>query len=119
MSVMMKRNVLAVTLAVVAILVGGGLLLAQISPNFSLEWHTSSSGGGERSSANFIVQDSLGQSAAGASTSANFVVNAGFVAGIDGVTVANTTPTATPKPPEGIGAPMMPPYPEPPLPSPL
>ena len=103
MSVMMKRNVLAVTLAVVAILVGGGLLLAQISPNFSLEWHTSSSGGGERSSANFIVQDSLGQSAAGASTSANFVVNAGFVAGIDGVTVANTTPTATPKPPEAGG----------------
>lgn len=99
----MRQRLLIVVLTLLAILGGGGLLLAQVSPNFNLGWHTTSSGGGERASTNFIVQDSVGQSAGGMSASANFGISGGFVAGIDGVSVGDVTPTATPKPPEAGG----------------
>ena len=96
----MQRKAFTIGVISAISLLFAGVILAQSSTNFILSWFTTSSGGGQHSSANFIVQDSIGQTASGASASANFVINAGFVAGIDGVTVANATPTATPKPPE-------------------
>ncbi|MFN8446679.1 MAG: C13 family peptidase [Caldilineaceae bacterium] len=95
----MKRLALAPIAVIIATLVFATVILAQSSANFDISWH-GMSGGGQRASSSFALQDALGQNVIGSSQSANFVVQAGFVAGLDGSTQANATatPTATPLP---------------------
>ncbi|HIC90438.1 MAG TPA: hypothetical protein EYP04_13690 [Anaerolineae bacterium] len=69
-----------------------GVALAQVSPHFDLSWHVFSNGGGERQSANALVQDTLGQWAGGVSSSSGVQVNGGFWYG---AVLATPTPTPT------------------------
>lgn len=92
---MIKRKLFALSAPVVASLLFATLLLAQSSANFDLQWHALTSGGGQRVSANFVLQDALGETTSGASTSANTLVQAGFVAGL------GVAPTNTPEPQAG------------------
>ena len=78
-----------------------GVALAQVSTHFDLGWHVFSSGGGERQSANYLVQDTLGQWTGGTSSSADTELEAGFWYGVALATPTPTpspTPTATPTP---------------------
>ena len=98
----MKRNVFTLGVTVAVSLFCVSLVLAQSSANFSLSWSTMGSGG-QRGSANFIIQDEIGQIAGSSATSANFVMQVGFPAGLESGQPINTTPTATPPPPQAGG----------------
>jgi hypothetical protein len=56
-------------------------VLAQVSTHFDLGWHLLSGGGGNRSSSNYRVDDTLGQWAAGTSSSTNYKIEPGFFYG--------------------------------------
>jgi len=66
-----------------------GFALAQVSTNFDLGWHLLSGGGGNRSSANYRVDDVLGQWAVGTSSNPNYKVEPGFVYGAADVAQCN------------------------------
>ena len=87
----MNRKLLVRLASLLVGLMLAGVALAQVSTNYDLSWHVLSSGGGERESANYLVQDTLAQLASGPSTSTNFLVRAGYWYG-----VAVGTPTPTP-----------------------
>jgi hypothetical protein len=96
----MRHRIIILALIALVILVLAGPLTgifdaawAQISPNFDLGWRLLGGGGGQRSSPNYLVQDTLGQSAAGTAASAKSRLEAGFW---PGVTLATPTPTRTP-----------------------
>lgn len=92
-------------LALTVGLLGSTVVLAQSSANYDLNWNTVATGGGQRASASFLLQDSLGQSASGTAASTGFAVQGGFAAGMQTITTATLSPTATPKPPEAGGDP--------------
>jgi len=66
--------------AVMLLVVGGAVAVAQTSARFNLEWHVVGSGGGESSSASYHVNGTIGQSIASqpAAESASFVVSSGY-----------------------------------------
>jgi len=66
---------------VLALLVTG-VAIAQVSPSFDLSWSTLASGGGERSSAQYLIQDTVGQAIADVSGTSTIQVAGGFMAGI-------------------------------------
>lgn len=99
----MKRNVFTLGATIAVTLLCTTLVLAQSSANFTLAGAALTGGGGQHSSANFIVQDALGQMAVGTGTSANLVIQAGFPASLTSEQTTNTTPTATPLPPQAGG----------------
>ena len=99
----MKRNVFTLGATIAVMLLCTTLVLAQSSANFTLAGAALTGGGGQHSSANFIVQDALGQMAVGTGTSANLVIQAGFPASLTSEQTTNTTPTATPLPPQAGG----------------
>jgi hypothetical protein len=75
---MQSRPFLTVTLTIVGSLLFVGIGLAQVSPNFDLSWFVFS-GGGDRQSTNYVIQDSLGEWVGDVSTSANTQIASGFV----------------------------------------
>ncbi len=103
MCAMRKSQLLVRIVSTLVALLGTSAVLAQSSANFDLHWNALGSGGGQRASTNFVLQDTIGQSAPGTSASAGFVVQSGFLAGIDSAPESNATPTATPKPAETGG----------------
>ncbi|MFN8474912.1 MAG: caspase family protein [Anaerolineae bacterium] len=92
----MHRKFRTRLLAAVAGFLLAGVAVAQVSTSFDLSWHFLSAGGGERQSANFVVQDSLGQWVSGASSSANAQIAPGF---LSGAVLASATFTPTPTAP--------------------
>jgi hypothetical protein len=65
-------------------------VLAQVSTHFDLSWHLLSGGGGNRSSSNYRVDDTLGQWAAGTSSNPNYKIEPGFFYGATGVAQCHT-----------------------------
>lgn len=65
-------------------------VLAQVSANYDLSWHLLSGGGGNRSSANYRVDDALGQWVGGASSGASYKIEPGFIYGAANVTQCYT-----------------------------
>jgi hypothetical protein len=53
-------------------------VFAQLSVNYSADWHVLSGGGGPRKSANFQIDDVLGQWPDGRSASARYQVDPGY-----------------------------------------
>lgn len=78
-----------------------GVVFAQVSTNFDLQWWTFSGGGGARQSTNYRVDDSLGN-LGGLSSSTNHRVESGFVVGAATLT---PTPTRTNTPPANTNTP--------------
>jgi hypothetical protein len=72
-----------VLLLLLGTLAAGSVARAQSSPNYNLEWHTISSGGGTVASGNYIVGSIMGGPTSGAAPPAsdNYVVQGGFVGG--------------------------------------
>jgi hypothetical protein len=58
------------------------IVWAQVSANFDLSWYTIAAGGGERQSANYLVQDTLGQWAGDISACGWREVQTGFWYGV-------------------------------------
>ncbi len=90
----------------ISLLMVTSVAVAQVSTNFELSWHLLGGGGGERQSANFMVQDAIGQPVVGNAASANAIVQSGFIPGIAQATATATatpgpTPTNTPEPQAG------------------
>ena len=59
-------------------LVLGGVVLAQVSPNFDLHWSLLDSGGSTRRSASAQLLDAMGQWAGGSASSASYRLESGF-----------------------------------------
>lgn len=78
----MKR--IMISLAVVVLLVGGGIVLAQSSASFNLPWHVVGGGGGRSFSSGYRVAGTVGQGVTSPprAASANFVLGSGYWAGI-------------------------------------
>ena len=93
----MKRKTIVQLIGLLCGLILTAGVLAQVSTNYDLSWHVLSSGGGERESANYLVQDTLAQLASGPSASTNFLVGAGYWYGV-AVGTPTPTPTSTPSP---------------------
>ena len=75
----MDNKKLRIVLACLAVALAlTGVVLAQISGNFDLSWNFIGSGGGQRESTNYQVDDSLGLVAVGTSNSAGYGVSPGF-----------------------------------------
>ena len=78
-----KKIILIVLLAVVCCLAGTGAALAMSSLNYDLPWTVLATGGGDRSSASYVLGDTLGQSSAiGPSQSTNYQLGSGYWYGI-------------------------------------
>lgn len=73
---MMKRRI--IFLVAVLLLVTGGVVVAQSSPNFTLQRFVTLSGG-DADSANFKVSVVIGQPATGVANSAGYTVTNGFL----------------------------------------
>jgi len=75
-----RLRIRAALAAVLLLLAGGAVALAQTSTRFNLEWHVIGSGGGESSSASYQVNGTVGQSITSQPTSesASFVVSSGY-----------------------------------------
>ena len=56
-----RRRVTVIALGLLAALALAGAVWAQVSSQFDLSWHVIASAGGEKQSANYLVQDTLGQ----------------------------------------------------------
>jgi hypothetical protein len=74
----------ALLLALVVLLLLTGVALAMSSDNYRLDWFAplTSSGGGEASSSNYIVNLTVGQSAIGVSASTNYRGCLGYWCGV-------------------------------------
>ena len=78
-----KKIELIVILSLVLCLAGTGAALAMSSANYNLSWDVLSGGGGERSSAGYVLKDTTGQpSAIGPSQSTNYRLGSGFWSGV-------------------------------------
>jgi hypothetical protein len=75
---MNRRKIIITLLAAVMFLAIAGRVAAGTSASFDLSWHALTGGGGSRTSASYMVQDSLGQMAAGTSTGASSMIESGF-----------------------------------------
>ena len=77
----LKNKKILIPVAVVICLAIVGIAVAMSSTNYDLPWSTGgdSSGGGERSSANYQLTDVIGQSGPGTSSSANYKLTGGFL----------------------------------------
>ena len=66
--------------AVILLVVGGAVAVAQTSGRFNLEWHVVGSGGGASSSTSYHVNGTIGQGIARppVAGSASFVVSSGY-----------------------------------------
>ena len=71
---------MTILLALTAILLLAGSVLAMSSTNYRLDWFTPMTGGGgaPASSASYAVNFTVGQTAIGASSSANYGVGLGY-----------------------------------------
>jgi hypothetical protein len=93
----MRRRILGIALFVLGGLCLAGTVWAQLSPNFDLHWGLLAGGGGQRTSPNFALGDTLGGWASGAMSSANARILVGFWPGVIWATpTATATPTVTP-----------------------
>jgi len=68
-------------LVIVVALGVSGVVIAQVSTNFNLNWHLLSSGGGTRNSTNYRADDALGQWGDSRPSSANYKIEPGFWVG--------------------------------------
>jgi len=75
------RSKIVIGIIIICGLFLAGVALAQVSSNFDLTWWATSSGGGERQSANYRIEESAGQPFVGIAESANHRVQSGFLAG--------------------------------------
>jgi hypothetical protein len=66
-----------------------GVAIVQAAPYFNLNWYIFSNGGGNRSSANFAVDDALGQWVTGTSRNLNYKIEAGYFYGAVTMTQCN------------------------------
>jgi hypothetical protein len=90
---------LPVILAVLGLFGLGSVALAQTSPDFDLAWSRLAGGGGQRQSANAVLQDTAGQWVGGVSSSAGARLESGFWYGAAAPAATPTpTRTATPSP---------------------
>ncbi|MFC2034499.1 hypothetical protein ACFLUJ_00005, partial [Chloroflexota bacterium] len=62
-------------------LLTGGVVLAMSSSNYQILWQSLFVGGGDRSSANYTLSDTVGQSATGSSQSSSYQLETGFWSG--------------------------------------
>ncbi len=80
MKMLMRKKVIipAVLIVVLAVV---GIAVAMSSSSYDLPWSTggSSSGGDERTSANYKLVDTIGQTAPGTSASSNYQLTGGFL----------------------------------------
>ena len=95
-----RKFIVYIVAALVGILSLTAVVLAQQSANFDLSTHVVDGGGGQRQSANFVIQDSMGQTAPGIVTSANARIVGGYLqdqvaAGGDAFEVDNSCGNAT------------------------
>ena len=76
----MPRKWILILSVLLAVLVGGGVALAQTSASYNLEWHVIGGGGQPASSAHYAVNSTAGQGAASPplSTSAHYAVSGGY-----------------------------------------
>jgi len=74
------RRRMTILLALTAILLLAGSVLAMSSTNYRLDWFTpmTGGGGGPASSASYAVNLTVGQTAIGASSSANYGAGLGY-----------------------------------------
>ncbi len=79
------RKAKLVFIGTLLFLLTGGAALAMSSSSYQLPWQSVSAGGGDRSSSNYTLSDTVGQSSAvGVSQSANYSLEAGFWSGFVG-----------------------------------
>jgi hypothetical protein len=76
----MKRRLTAVLLALTAILLLAGGVLAMSSANYRLDWFTplTTGGGGPATSSGYAVNFTVGQSVIGSASSANYAAGLGY-----------------------------------------
>lgn len=81
---MNKRRLLALTLALLWILVLIQNAAAMSSTNYRLDWYTpaTSGGGGAMTSTNYAVNLTIGQTALGSHSSTNYVAGLGYWYGV-------------------------------------
>ena len=75
-----KHLAMFLVLAALLLLAAGAVVMAQSSANFDLSWNVIGNGGGDSSSARYVVSGTVGQSGVSqtAVDSANFELNSGF-----------------------------------------
>ena len=81
---MIKRKWIALLVIALFVLLLAGNVLAMSSSGYALDWYVpvTGGGGGEASSANYVVNFTVGQSVIGTSSSASYSTGLGYWYGI-------------------------------------
>lgn len=75
---MKKMKILALSLAVLLLILGIGVSSAVLTATYDIDWWVFSGGGAPSSVGNVTLDGSLGQSIIGNSSSANYELDAGY-----------------------------------------
>ena len=80
----MRKKQIAILLTIIAVLLITGHALSMSSTNYRLDWFTSltGGGGGEASSAHYVINFTVGQSVIGESSSKNYGTGLGYWYGV-------------------------------------